>query len=150
MGQGVTFATVRAIGLAMPGVEEGTLYGSPALKVEGQMFVGVPSHKSAEPNSLLVRMAFERRDDLLAEEPATYYVKEHYLDYPCVLVRLDRVTDAIVRDLLLMGYRFVSAKTNRKTSRPGTRMKASSLIGKATPPSIKQAGPGRKGTKRLR
>ena len=149
MSRRVTFATLRTIGLAMPGVEEGTLYGAPALKLQGKMFVGVPTHQSAEPNSIIVRMAFDRRDDLLAEDPATYYVKAHYLDYPCVLVRLDRVTEAIVRDLLLMGYRFVSAKGKGKTRRTGTRTveAASPVVG--PPAGRKPARPGRKGAKRL-
>jgi hypothetical protein len=124
MGRGITFETVRAIGLAMSGVAEGTAYGAPALKVAGQMFACVPSHKSAEPNSLAVRMDFDRRDELLAADPATYYVKPHYMDYPCVLVRLDHVDKTAVRDLLLIGCRFVSSKGRRPTPRrrtPATR-----------------------------
>jgi hypothetical protein len=31
------FDTVRKIGLALPGVEESTAYGSPALKVHGKL-----------------------------------------------------------------------------------------------------------------
>lgn len=120
MGKGITFETVRAIGLAMPGVVEGTAYGAPALKVAGQMVACVPSHKSAEPNSLAVRMDFDRRDELLAADPATYYVKPHYMDYPCVLVRLHHVDKTAVRGLLLMGCRFVSSKGRRLTPRTRT------------------------------
>jgi hypothetical protein len=120
MRKGITFETVRAIGLAIPGVVEGTAYGAPALKVASQMFACVPSHKSAEPNSLAVRMDFDRRDELLAAEPATYYVKPHYMDYPCVLVRLDQVDEAAVRDLLLVGCRFVSSIGRRQTPRTRT------------------------------
>src|ERR1700751_3129677 len=48
------FDTVRKIGLALPGVEESTAYGSPALKVHGKLLACVPSHRSAEPGSLCV------------------------------------------------------------------------------------------------
>jgi hypothetical protein len=48
----VSFETVRKLGLQLPNVEEGTGFGKPALKAGGKMFVCVPSHKSAEPDSL--------------------------------------------------------------------------------------------------
>jgi hypothetical protein len=106
------FDRVRALGLALPDVEEATAYGAPSLKVRGRMFACMTSHRSAEPNTLAVRVAFDRRDELIAAEPATYYVTEHYLDYPCVLVRLSRIRHDALRDLLLMGWRFMStAKT---------------------------------------
>jgi hypothetical protein len=112
----ITFDTVRALGLALPDVEEGTTYGTPALKIRGQMFACIPNHKSAEPDSLAVRLSFADRDDLLAAEPATYYLKEHYVNYPCVLVRLAKIRRDALNDLLLMAYRFVSAtsRTRRK------------------------------------
>ena len=49
--------------------------GQPALKVHGKMFVCFASHKSAEPNSLVVMMAFADRDALVENEPATYYLR---------------------------------------------------------------------------
>ena len=55
------FDTVRKIGLALPGVEESTAYGSPALKVHGKLLACVPSHRSAERGSLAVRVDFDDR-----------------------------------------------------------------------------------------
>ena len=54
--KGLTFAVVRQIGLKLPDVEEGTAYGSPALKVRGKMFTCIAIHRSAEPGSLAVRL----------------------------------------------------------------------------------------------
>jgi hypothetical protein len=105
--RGQTFAAVEAIGRTLPDVKVTTAWGHPALKVRGKMFVCVASHKSAEPNSLVVRMAVADRDALVAEEPATYYLKEHYVDYPCVLVRLTRVRLDALRDLVIGAHRFV-------------------------------------------
>jgi hypothetical protein len=116
----VTFATVRKIGLALPDVEEGTAYGSPALKLHGQLLACIPANKAAEPNSLVVRIDFADRDALLAEEPKTYYLKDHYVDYACVLVRLPRITPEALRDLLLMSWKFVNSKAPRKR-RPSDR-----------------------------
>jgi hypothetical protein len=36
-GSTINFDTVREIGLALPGVEESTAYGSPALEVRGKV-----------------------------------------------------------------------------------------------------------------
>jgi hypothetical protein len=33
-----------------------------------------------------LRMAFADRDALVEDDPATYYLKEHYLNHPCVLM----------------------------------------------------------------
>lgn len=107
------FARVEAIGRTLPDVEVTTTYGKPALKVGGRMFVCEPSHKSAEPHSLVVMMELAERDLLLEEAPDVYYVKEHYVDYPCILVRLSKVTDAALRDLVIGAHRFIGAKAKK-------------------------------------
>jgi hypothetical protein len=112
--RGSSFKTVESIARTFPDVEVTTTYGKPALKVRGKMFVCIASHKSAEPNTLAVRMDFADRDALIEDDPGTYYLKEHYLNYPCVLVRLSRVGADALRDLVAGAYRFVSARTRRK------------------------------------
>ena len=109
----VTFDTVRKIGLELPGVEQSTMYGAPALKVHGALLACVPSHRSAEAGSLVVRVDFADRAALLAEAPELYYITDHYLNYPAVLVRLARVTPEVLRDLLGMAYKFVTRKNSR-------------------------------------
>jgi hypothetical protein len=113
----ISFDTVREIGLTLPDVEEGTTYGSPALKTGGKMFACIAVHSSAEPGSLAIRIAFDQRDELMAADPDTYYITDHYADYPSVLVRLSRVNRDALRDLLLMAHRFVSALGRRPTRR---------------------------------
>jgi hypothetical protein len=104
----IDFDTVRDIGLALPGVEESTAYGSPALKVRGQLLACVPANRSAEPNSLVVRVDFDDRAELLAADPNAYYVTDHYVGYSAVLVRLSRINRDVLRDLLGMAYKFVT------------------------------------------
>jgi len=97
--------------------------GQPALKVHGKMFVCFASHKSAEPNSLVVMMAFADRAALLEDDPATYYLKDHYVSYPCVLVRLTRIRLDALRDLVVGAHRFVNVQMPSKSdaaSRRGT------------------------------
>ncbi|MGH9895308.1 MAG: MmcQ/YjbR family DNA-binding protein, partial [bacterium] len=68
----ITFRTVEAIGRALPDVEVTTTWGQPTLKVRGKMFVCIASHKSAEPDTLVVMMDFADRDALLEDDPDTY------------------------------------------------------------------------------
>jgi hypothetical protein len=105
----IDFDTVRKIGLALPGVEESTAYGFPALKVHGKLLACVPANRSAEPASLVVRVALEDRAELLAAAPDVYYVTDHYLDDDAVLLRLSRVNPGLLRDLLGMAYKFATA-----------------------------------------
>jgi hypothetical protein len=109
----VTFDTVRKIGLALPDVAESTAYGALALKVRGNLLACTAIHKSAEPDSLVVRIDFDQRAALLAEAPQTYYVTDHYVNYPSVLVRLSRVRIDELRDLLNAAWRFVTSQKKR-------------------------------------
>ena len=79
------------------------------------MFVCQAINKAAEPNTLVVRMDMAQRDALIEDDPKTYYLKEHYVDYPCVLVRLSRVHPDALRDLVHGAYRFVSKAAPKKT-----------------------------------
>src|SRR5438552_951426 len=119
--QSATFDLVRALALPLPEVEEGTMYGSPALKLGGRLLTCMAVHKSAEQDSLVVRTDFETREALLAEEPATYYVTHHYLNHPVVLVRLSRIKKDQLHDLLRSAWRIVTVHNNRvrpRGSRP--------------------------------
>jgi hypothetical protein len=113
------FEVVRRLRVRLPDVEEGTSWGTPALKVKGKMFACIASHKSAEPGTLVVRIPFAQRDELIAERPDVYYLKEHYVNYACVLVRLSRVHPDALQDLLLTAWRFVGQHARRTRRAPG-------------------------------
>jgi hypothetical protein len=108
------FTTVRTFALALPDVEEGTSWGVPAWRLRGKLMACAPTHKTAEPDSLVVLLDFAQRDELLAAEPDVYYLKEHYVDYPCLLVRLKRIHPDALRDLLGMSWTHADSKAKRK------------------------------------
>ncbi len=119
--RGVTavFERVRKAGLALPDVEATIRYdGSPVLKAGGVFMAGLASHPSAEPGSLVVRMALEERDVLLEDAPETYYVTDSYRPHPVVLVRLSQIDQPALRDLLSIAWRLAVAKSGaRKRAR---------------------------------
>ncbi|HLG53787.1 MAG TPA: hypothetical protein VI485_00565 [Vicinamibacterales bacterium] len=109
----IDFNDVRTIALELPGVEECTTSRGLSLKVRGRLLTCPAIHKSAEPNSLMVRISLAERAHLLADDPDTYYLTDHYSSYPAVLVRLSQISRDSLRDLLESAARFVSAKTTK-------------------------------------
>ena len=123
------FATVCEIGIAFPHAQQARYYGMPALTVDGEVFVVQTGHRSAEPNSISVPIGFERRDELIADDPRVFYLKQHYEPYPVVLVRLDRITREDLQRLLLQAYDAVSSGSVRAGQQRGRRrQKRSSKI----------------------
>ena len=60
--------------------------------------------------SRIIALAMTRR-----AAPDVYYVTDHYLNYNAVLVRLSRVTPDVLRDLLGMAHKFVTAHEARRS-----------------------------------
>ena len=69
MAAKTTWDTVRKIASAIPGVEESTSSRGMALKVGGKMLGCTAINKSAEPDSLMVRIDFDQRAALITEAP---------------------------------------------------------------------------------
>ena len=112
----IDFDVVREIALALPGVEESTIHGAPSLKVRRKLLACPALHESAEPNSLAVRIDVEQRAALIRAEPDVYYVTDHYVNYPMVLVRLSSIDRGALQDLLEMAWQAAtSKKKTRKT-----------------------------------
>jgi len=106
----VTYDTVRRIGLALPDVEEGTSYGTPALKVNGKLFVRL--HQDLD--KIVLKMSFDRREEMMATDPETYFITDHYRDYPWILVSLSSVQVDVLPELLKIAHREASPKRKRR------------------------------------
>ncbi|GLQ98275.1 MmcQ/YjbR family DNA-binding protein [Dyella mobilis] len=123
----ISFETVREIGAALPGVAEGTSYGSPALKLGGKVIACVPTNKTAEAGCVVVHVGFELRDRLLEQSPDIYTTTEHYLSHPCVLVRLGKIKRAELTRLLHDAHAFALSTVHSrplpstKRAKPATR-----------------------------
>jgi hypothetical protein len=118
------FAPVRAVGLTLPDVRATTKYdGSPVLKVRGIFMAGLAMHRSAEPDTLVVRVALDEREWLFEDAPDIYYITDYYRPYPLVLVRLARVDRGALHDLLSVSRRLAleKARKPRVPISPATR-----------------------------
>lgn len=106
----IDLEVVRELALALPDVEESTIHGAPSFKLRGKLLACLALHRSAEPDTLAVRVDFEQRARLIAASPDIFYVTDHYLNYPTILVRLSRSERSALSNLLGMAWRFVRAK----------------------------------------
>src|ERR1700694_265729 len=93
----VTFDDVRKMALAWPEVEDGSSYGTPALKVRKKML----ARPKEDGDSLVMPGAPQDERDMLVEsQPKVFYFTDHYRDYPMVLIRLSKARRATVEPLL--------------------------------------------------
>jgi hypothetical protein len=114
----VTFEDVRKIALSLQNVTEGTSYGTPAFKAGGKLLARLREDR----DSLVVATTFEEREDMMTAAPETYYITDHYLKYPWVLVRLSRVHPDALRDLLKRAWRLTSMTKRRVSGRRSTAL----------------------------
>jgi hypothetical protein len=109
------FERVERVGLTLPGVEAVTRYdGSRVLKLHGCFMAGPATHPSAEPETLVVRADLKNREWLLEDAPETYYLTDYYRSHPLILVRLSRVDDGALHDLLSVSWRLTAAKSGKR------------------------------------
>jgi hypothetical protein len=108
------FGRVKHHGLRLADVEVGKTYGAPALKVRGRMLACIPTHRSAEPGSLAVRMHLVERDLRIRARPDIYYLKPHYEPHPVVLARLAQLSDDELAELLETGWEFERTRRKRR------------------------------------
>ncbi|HVA41015.1 MAG TPA: MmcQ/YjbR family DNA-binding protein [Candidatus Binataceae bacterium] len=120
----MTFDSVRRIARSLPEVAESMIHGKPALKVSGKLLACVPVHSSAEAGCAAVRIDLVQRAALLRESPQTYYVTDHYVAYPMVLVRLARIEEDKLRDLLRRSWEFVTGKAAGSRSKERSKPSA--------------------------
>jgi hypothetical protein len=86
----------RRILLELPGVEEGPCYGTAGFRVRRKFLARLRDDDTV----LVVKCGFEERDFRLRADPEVFFTTDHYRGYPTVLVRLDRVREADLRELL--------------------------------------------------
>ena len=102
----VTFETLRALALALPGVEEGTSYGTTAFKVKGKLLARLWE----DGDTLVLKVGFDAREILMQADPETYFNTAHYDGYPSVLVRLSRIAPDALAEALDTAWRFSAPK----------------------------------------
>jgi len=94
--RGMGWAEVCAFARTLPGVEEGTSYGTPALRVKRTFLARLRE----DEQTLVVPVDLEERPFLIDAHPAALFVTEHYERWPLVLVSLTQAEPALVHELI--------------------------------------------------
>lgn len=98
----VAFETVRRMAIALPGVEEGTSYGTPAFRVRGRFFARLKE----DGESLVLKIGFDEREALMEADPEVFYITDHYRGHPSILVRLPKADEDAFREVLEQAWRY--------------------------------------------
>lgn len=99
--RGATWSTVCRIARRLPGVTEGTSYGTPALHVRKKFLARLKE----DGESMAIKVAFDDRDVLLEMDPAAFYLTDHYRPYPAMLVRLKQVPVDLLKRIVEDAWR---------------------------------------------
>ncbi len=95
------------VALQLPGAEESTSYGTPAVKVKGKLLSRL---RTEAEGALALRCDFLDRQILLQANPGAFFLTDHYRDHPMILVRLEKIDRATLADVALRGWRMVAPK----------------------------------------
>ncbi len=98
--------TVRRLALALPGIEEGICYGTPAFYVRRKMVVRLRD----DLETLVVAFPEAEREALIDRRPDVFSVTDHYRNYDNVLVSLLAVDEALLGEMIAGAWRLKAGK----------------------------------------
>lgn len=100
--RGMTWQQLCAHAARIPGVEQGTCYGTPALYVRKRFLARLKE----DGDSVVVKVGdFADRDVLLEADPRAFYLTDHYRPYPTILMRLAQVPEGLAVKVLEQAWR---------------------------------------------
>jgi hypothetical protein len=101
------FDRVRKLGLRLPGIEESTSYGTPALKVRKKLLCRI---KEDGETLVLQCGSLDEKEFLIETAPEIFFETDHYKGWPGVLIRLNRIADEHLFRLLEQAWRREAGK----------------------------------------
>ena len=103
----VTKAQVKQIALSFAGAVEKPSHGRPAYFIQKTFFTRL----RAEDSSVVLRVgSIEQRDMMLELDPQTYFITDHYKDWPVILVRIAKITPTELKTMLERRWRQIAPK----------------------------------------
>ena len=116
----MTWDEVREVALNWPGMADSRSYGTPSLKVKGKFVARLRE----DGETVALRIDVLERQERMAADPAAFFVTDHYLNYPAVVVRLAKVKRRDLAELIEAAWRELAPK----------RLVADHEAGRAAPP----------------
>ena len=103
----ITKADLKKIALSFPGAKEESSYGQPAFKIEKKFFTRL---RSEDDSIVWIVDSIDERDSLLEMDPKTYFITDHYKNYPSVLVRISQIDKTMLKKMLERRWRAVAPR----------------------------------------
>ncbi len=103
----MNYDDVRQIALTLPGVAEGTSYGTPALFVKKKLILRLRE----DEETLVAAIDWDERESLLQAHPDTLFLTDHYRPYPWVLIRLPIVSREELTERILDAWKLKAPKS---------------------------------------
>lgn len=108
---------VRQHMMTLPGVTEGISHGTPAFYVNKKLLARLWENGEV----LVVRT--DEREKWIQTEPETYFITDHYRNYPTMLISLDRVQPDNLKQLLTDAWLSRATQTQIKEYRHNQKNK---------------------------
>ena len=100
---------IRQTVMALPGVTEGTSYGTPGFHVNKKLLARLKE----DGETLMVRT--QERDVWMNNDPGVFFITDHYKNYPSMLIRLGKVKSKDLKTLLVSAWKICANKTQLKS-----------------------------------
>jgi hypothetical protein len=104
----ITRAQFVKVATSFPEAHEKSSYGNPAIFIAKNFFT---RWRKEEDSIVWIVDSIDERDHLLEIDPKTYFITEHYKDYPSVLVRAAQIDTAMLKKMLERRWRKVAPRT---------------------------------------
>jgi hypothetical protein len=93
------------IALALPGAEVSTSYGTPSVKVRGKI---MSRWRTEAEGALAIRCDFLDRQILLQAQSEVFFLTDHYVNYPMILMRIEKASRDVLMDVVERAWRLVA------------------------------------------
>ena len=103
----VTKAQLKRIALSFPGANEASSYGKPSFLIVKKFFT---RWRDEENSIVLIVDSIDERDMLLEADPKTFFITEHYRNYPSVLAYASKIDGKTLRGMLERRWRKIAPK----------------------------------------
>ena len=103
----ISKADLRKIALSFPESNEKPSYGKPSFFIAKKFFTRL---RDEDASIVWIVGSIDERDHLLEMDPKTYFITDHYRDYPSVLVRIARIDKTMLTKILERRFRAIAPK----------------------------------------
>lgn len=103
----VTRAQYRRIALSLPGAVEASSYGKPSFLIVRKFLTRWRDEENA---IVLIVDSIDERDMLLEADPETFFITDHYRNYPSVLAYASRIDAKTLRGMLQRRWQKIAPK----------------------------------------